>query len=528
MKEFIEKNYNLILIFLSALIILGSVFGFIFMNQRPSYDSVVVQKTDITQAVLTTGTVKSAEDLSLSFKKGGTLAQIKVKTGDKVSQRQILLAIDSKDASAAVKQATAALNAAKASYEKLSNGATSSEISVAEAAVNTAQVNLDSANALASKNLSSQYATALTTLNSASLSLYNTYTAVDYLDRNYFGSNDQEGLIVKKDKLTINTSINNLKTAMNTATISKKQEDIDISISQAITSLSDSLAALTEIRNTCNDSIYQAKISSTDKASIDTQKGYINTASTGMSQLQNGISLAKTQNQNSINSAQAALEQAQSALKLKQSPARQEDIDASKAQVDAAEATLQTAENAYADSMIRSPIDGIITNIYPKIGEVVPAGQPAVTIISLQKLQIETYVSETDLGKIKVQSDATITLDAYGKDAEFQAKVVSINPSATMSNGIASYKVILEFANNDDRLKTGMTANIKIIDQIHTQVIAIPTGSLFSDNSENFVLIDNSGKIQKKGVQTGLVSPDGKIEILSGLNEGDKIIFLGN
>jgi len=69
-------------------------------------------------------------------------------------------------------------------------------------------------------------------------------------------------------------------------------------------------------------------------------------------------------------------------------------------------------------------------------------------------------VSEGDIANIHVGSAADVTLDAYGSDRHFTADVASVDTSPTMQNGIPAYKVVLQFAQNDPSISSGMTANI--------------------------------------------------------------------
>ncbi len=528
MKQFFKDSTNKMILGAIVLIIAATAVITIIIDKKPALDFVSAKKADITESISTTGVVRSSQDLSLSFKTGGTVASIKVSAGDRVKKNQTLIALDGKDALNAISQAEASLNAAQANYDKIKNGATADQINVAQTAVNTAQTNLNNAQSIADKNINSKYSYALNVLDDAYIKMYNAYSEADLIQRTYFTQNDQEEFIVMNSKnYEINKPMNDYKTTLDTAKASKDQASTDVTISQAITSLNRILNALTVIRNTCDSTSYQSRVSVADKAALDLQKSYISAAQTAISQLQNDISTLKTQNDNTVKSSQSALSQAEASLTLLQSPTRPEDIAAAEAQVEASSASLQKARNAYADSIITSPMDGLVTDIKPNIGEIVGAGSPVVSMISLQKLQIETYVSENDLGKINIGDAASVTLDAYGSSALFDASVISIDPAATASKGIPTYKIISEFAGDDARIKTGMSANVTIIDAKHPDTIAIPAGAVIEDNGQTFVMMKDANKIQKRQIKTGLSDSNGYVEVLSGLNEGDQVASFG-
>ena len=529
MKFNFKDSEDKIILGVAAVIIIVTVVAAVIISKKPSLDFASAKRDDIVESISTAGSVKSAQDLSLSFKTGGTVEEIKVSAGEKVKKGQVLLALDGKDALTAIGQAKATLDSVQASADKLKNGPTEDQINVAKAAVDTAQVNLDNAKSLAGKNIDAKYSYASNALDDAYIKMYNAYSTADYIQRTYFAyNNDQEWSIVKNSEdYEINAPKNDAKALIDAAKASGSQADTDSAISQTIKSLNRILNALTVIRNACDSATYQSRVSAADKASLDLQKSYISTSQTAISQLQNDISTAETQNSNNIKSAESALSQAQASLTLLQSPARPEDIASAEAQVESSSANLQKAENAYADTMITAPMDGIITDVKPKMGEVVGAGTPVVSMISLQKLQVETYISENDLDKINVGDKANITLDAYSSLNIFGATVISIDPAATTNNGVPTYKTILEFDNDDARIKTGMSANATIVDAEHPNVVAVPTGSIIKENGQSFVMAKVNGKVQKKQIETGLTGSDGYTEVLSGLNEGDQIVSFG-
>ena len=147
--------------------------------------------------------------------------------------------------------------------------------------------------------------------------------------------------------------------------------------------------------------------------------------------------------------------------------------------------------------------------------------------MSAGNLKIETYVPETDIGKITVGQQATVTLDAYGPQTPFTATVSHVDPAPTVQNGINGYKVTIHFPTIDARIKSGMTANITITTQSAQGVLVIPSRAIITRGTDKFVLVKNTTGFTEQKVSTGISSADGYTEVDAGLHEGDIIAGFG-
>jgi HlyD family secretion protein len=144
----------------------------------------------------------------------------------------------------------------------------------------------------------------------------------------------------------------------------------------------------------------------------------------------------------------------------------------------------------------------------------------------MNKYQIESNVPEADVSKIKVGDPATVTLDAYGPDVTWNAVVSQIYPSESVIEGVPTYKTIFTLSQNDDRIKPGMTANLDISNDNRQNVLFLPQRTIIRENGNKYVQLLSADGVHSTQVQiqTGLYGSDGKVEILSGVQEGDKII----
>jgi len=177
-----------------------------------------------------------------------------------------------------------------------------------------------------------------------------------------------------------------------------------------------------------------------------------------------------------------------------------------------------------------------------KVGEIVYPSTSAsdsikqlISIMSEGNFEIKADIPEVDIAKVRIGNEARVTLDAYGSDIEFNAKVLAVDPAETVIEGIPTYKVTLQFNEQDERVKSGMTANVDIMTDKRENVITIPQRAVIGKNGDKVVRLlktvpnpENSDKtiemVEEIPVEVGIRGSDGQIEVLSGLNEGDKIV----
>lgn len=514
-----------------SLIVLVFVIIFSFLNggkKTSSYETIKVERGNLVQTVDATGKVESANNLSLHFDGMGVVENVRVKEGDTVRAGQWLANLSLSQLNAAVAQAQASLD------QKLV-GATTEQINVAQKQVESARVALARAEKslsdnqlLADKNLSVKYSYALNVLDDSYIKMYNAYIAVDGIKERYFQSNDQIGLTVKNnEEYQIKRSKDETKLVIDIAKASLKTEDINNAISIAITSLDKILVGLTVVRSSCDDAGYQNLVTANEKTSLDNQKSYISTSQTTVSSLKNEISILKIQNDNSFNTAQAAIDTAKAALDLQQASydslvAKPRDIDIAYYQ-----ASLDQAIASRNKAIIYAPIEGVVTKVNKKKGELISSSEAMIEMLS-PHYEIDVDIPETDVVKLRTGNDATITLDALGSDVKFIGSVLSIDPASTDIQDVVYYKVKVGISdNNAESFKSGMSADVLIKTDNRDNVLSIPYRAVLSRSGSNikYVRILKNKNIEERTVELGLRADDGKVEILSGLVEGEEVVL---
>ena len=190
--------------------------------------------------------------------------------------------------------------------------------------------------------------------------------------------------------------------------------------------------------------------------------------------------------QASLRLAQASFERNQrlvaqnyvSGLALDQS---RREVDVAQANVKLALAQLQSAQANLDNSVIRAPIDGVIIKRSIDLGQTVAASFTTPNLFQiaqdLTKMQIDTSVSEADVGALKPGLAARFVVDAY-PDKEFDANMRQFRLAANVVANVVTYNVVLDVPNKEELLKPGMTAQVRLVVGNRQNVLRIPTAAL--------------------------------------------------
>lgn len=218
-----------------------------------------------------------------------------------------------------------------------------------------------------------------------------------------------------------------------------------------------------------------------------------------------------------------------------------EELDDAQYNYDTAESKLAEAESNLSETVIVSPMDGVV------IGEPVTDGTMAVQgnsnptvimrIADLSQKQITAKVDETDIGNVRVGQKATFTVDAYNGKT-FTATVSKIsqtdldnswNTSSTSGSSSSSsaaviyYSVTLDVDDPEGLLMPSMTARVEIETANKDNALAVPLSALKTDSNGSYVVIvKKDGTTENRYVETGIYSDD-NVEIVSGLSEGEQV-----
>ena len=151
------------------------------------------------------------------------------------------------------------------------------------------------------------------------------------------------------------------------------------------------------------------------------------------------------------------------------------------AQVKQAEAVLNAAELDLKYTVIRSPVNGIVVARNVEVGQTIAASfaTPNLFLIALDltKMQVDTNVSESDIGGITEGKEAAFTVDAY-PGYQFAGTIRQVRLAPINVQNVVTYNVVVSVDNEDLRLKPGMTANVSIVVAQRDGVLKVPNAAL--------------------------------------------------
>lgn len=209
------------------------------------------------------------------------------------------------------------------------------------------------------------------------------------------------------------------------------------------------------------------------------------------------------------------------------------------AQVRLAQAQVTRDQTNLGFTVIRSPVDGTVINRQVDVGQTVAASFQTPTLFQIGKdltrMQIDSTVSEADIGQIKVGQPVKFRVDAF-PDAEYGGTVRQVRLNAKTEQNVVTYNVVVDVANPDLALLPGMTANLRVDVETRRDVLRVPTTALrfrpqAASTAEGaskqrgaavHLLVD--GRPVRVAVKTG-ISDKAYTEIVSGeLKVGDVVI----
>lgn len=561
-----------------AVIVLLLVSWMVYAVTRPQkaeYITDIALRGTVRQTVEAVGTVVSEKDLSLQFPTVDVVSKVYVTEGAQVKAGQRLAALRSGTLAAGVASANASLQSARAALQALEEGARPEDIAIYEAQVANKRASLEAAkqtlaNAEESLKTTRQQLDALKSEAGVSLAgqvitagstvQQNVATAKTAIiaTQGVFNANDIADAIVKSipsgyDTLRANmtTSIASLDSLLATPT--------PVDYQDALSKMSNARMAVgraADIVNRAYDIVATLPITGafsntsreTAKTTIATQKSGVQL---GLSSLDAAIKALRDASANfdtrivtaesqvtsltgtrdrakaDISTYETSLKIDEAQLALRKAPARQTDIDAARARVNQAQAERSRAASQFNDTILTAPVDGIVTKVNVKVGEVRPTTEASVTMLGLSPYRIEMFISEVDIPKVRLGQTGSVILDAF-RFTPFTLRVAEIDTAATDKDGVPKYRIKLDFTERNDDLKVGMTGDCVITTGIREDVISVPARAVIENaDGTKIVRIPQKGNtaFDENTVTTGMDGGDGRIEV-EGVEEGDTVIVL--
>ena len=179
---------------------------------------------------------------------------------------------------------------------------------------------------------------------------------------------------------------------------------------------------------------------------------------------------------------------------------------AAKAQLAQAQAQLAQAKLNMSYATIYSPVDGVVLSRAVDVGQTVAASLSAPVLFTiaedLARMQIDTAVSEADVGRLKDGMEATFTVDAFpGKT--FKGTVRQVRNAPTTTQGVVTYDAVIDVDNTDKSLRPGMTANVTFVLAQVANAVKIPNSALRFKPTRDQMMAMRGGDAGGRGSGSG-------------------------
>lgn len=207
----------------------------------------------------------------------------------------------------------------------------------------------------------------------------------------------------------------------------------------------------------------------------------------------------------------------------------QSDFDAAEADYLVAQSTYDKAASDVNDTVITTPISGYIIGKPTPVGQTISSGistpQVIMSVATLDNMEIEVLVDESDIGQVKEGQKVKFTVDAYS-DETFTGTVRLISRSATTENNVIYYTVYVTVDDSKGKLLPTMTARTEIIIDEAENVLTVPLNCVQSDGKRRYVQVYDPKTKESRDVDVTLgLSGDSEVAVTAdGLKEGDVLL----
>lgn len=203
-------------------------------------------------------------------------------------------------------------------------------------------------------------------------------------------------------------------------------------------------------------------------------------------------------------------------------------LDSAKANYIVTKADLKVADNKLSDTEIRTPIDGYIIGEPTPVGQTVSSGisspQVLMNVATLDNMEVETLVDESDIGSVKVGQKVNFTVDSYPDDT-FTGVVTLISRDAVEENNVIYYTVYVKVDDSKGKLFPTMTASTEFIVDSKRDVLKVLETAVKTMNGKNVVYVYNSKNNEQKMIEvTKGLEGDYTVEISGDIHENEQVV----
>lgn len=198
-----------------------------------------------------------------------------------------------------------------------------------------------------------------------------------------------------------------------------------------------------------------------------------------------------------------------------------QEYESTKAQYVSAREAFSSASNAYGYYNVTSPIDGYLTSLSVSVGSMVGSGMVG-AVANIDELIIETSISETLAGKVNIGDSVDVYVGSL--DKVFKGSITTFSPIPSL--GTLTYPLTITMEPSDE-LFAGMFAEVRLISDQVQHALCIPSEAvIIKDGVSVVAVLDVENIPEFKEIKTG-IDNGVNVEILSGLSEGDVVVYSG-
>lgn len=498
------RSFEVILIAFLAIVAAVGVWRTFYTTEE--VQTVEASIATVRESVKVTGRARAAEEVDLSFPLSGTVARVFADEGDAVSAGEALVQLDDAALRSALAEVIAAKEGAEATYADLQIGPREEDVAVARAKLEAAQqAYVDAQNALLVKA-----GEAYTVSDSAIFSVTDNYFANPQSGNPTFRFSIPESVLrtrLESARVDVGEVLlvwSHALTASDVDTESRLSttKDAIVLVREYMTLMARAINALPS--QTTNDA-YKTQVAQ-ERSRLDAALAAFDTATKQFEAARADVAVSETQ------------------LQLSQVETREEKLRAQRAVITQAVAQMDRAQRDIDDATLRTPIAGVVTTQHAEVGEVVPAYQTLVSIKSLARLEVEAYVPEINIGKVRVGNRAELVFDAFPNET-VSGIVTHIDEGETILDGVTNYKITVSMEGDVTHVRSGMTADVLVVTNESMNATVVPQYVL-DRNDEGQYMVQKVvyGEIRTVLVTVGLTGDRGYAEILSGIVPGDQIV----
>lgn len=439
-------------------------------RQQTGYREVTAETRDITTYLEFSGNIEAVDVSNVYPDTSGKILEVLVDEGDEVNAGDVIAILDSGDVEYNIEMKEAAL-----AISKLTN----------EYNIKDTQNNLDNVNEQVSNGLHSS-------LNSAEKALLNAQQ--NYMDAAE-AYNEAQVDYEKDDTSAIVQAKQQLRTAQASYDNAHSQWEDDMMTDEMLTTYS---VSLTNANETLKRAREDAK-----KAIDDAYEAFVK-AETSLADAEADYETAALAVSQSLETSQNSLEKTQALSTTETS-----------------ELELTHLKESLADYTIYATLDGCVTKLNAKAGEYTATASPIAEITNFETMQVSVKIDEYDIAEVNTGESVEIYVNAL--DRYYEGKIASIAKVATIMNDVSYLEAIVEFE-ADEAIRSGLSAEVKLIKSDEKGVIALPVSAIEYnvDNTAYVRVMDAEGNMQQKSVSLG-VSDGTWVQITEGVASGDVV-----